>query len=263
MHERLTPETDPRTVDELINAALSELDEDKSWAAISALHFRGTVLILTRAETLCASVCPRERRLGADILGQLGVPDRSYPTECKSILANMLAREDDATVLQAVLVALSHLPGSSVRFARQGSRITLTPTLRYSVVFALTGCEDPIAVKTLLRLTTDSDVRDWATFGLGSQLKLDTPEIRTALIARLDDPDDDTRGEAMIGLARRKDQRVIGAIERDLSTDATEKAIEAAELIASPSLLPSLMALRESLDGSPRGLDRAINACQP
>jgi hypothetical protein len=40
---------------------------------------------------------------------------------------------------------------------------------------------------------------------LNAQLNLDSPEIRAALIARLDDADDDTRGEAMIGMARRKD----------------------------------------------------------
>ena len=54
------------------------------------------------------------------------------------------------------------------------------------------------------------EVRDWATFGLGSlcvDLKSgqyqDSPEIRDALYARLNDPA--ARDEAIWGLAQRKD----------------------------------------------------------
>ena len=265
MSEPVSPEFDSRSVDELVNAALGDLDEDKAWEAVAALHFRGTAEVLQRARTLCESDCCQEQRLGADILGQLGVPNRSFPAECTSILIRMLDNERDADVLQAIFVAFWHLDDDPrvYRFAAAYAEHH-DPDVRHAVVLALTGYEDPIAVNCLIRLMTDSDsdVRDWATFGIGTQLNLDTPEIRAALLARLDDADDDTRGEAMIGMARRKDQRVISAIERDLATSATEKAIDAAALLGSPSLLPSLLALRESLDVSPSCLNDAIKACE-
>jgi HEAT repeat protein len=265
MDELFTCKFDPRSTDDLINAALGELDEDKAWEAVVALHFRGTAEVLQRARALCESDCCQEQRLGADILGQLGVPNRSFPAECASILIRMLGNERDADVLQAIFVAVSHLDDDP-RVSRGAAAYSEhhDPDVRHAVVLALTGYEDSIAVNCLIRLTTDSDsdVRDWATFGIGAQLKLDTPEIRAALMARLDDADDDTRGEAMIGLARRKDHRVLSAIERNLATNATEKAIEAAALFGSPSLLPSLLSLRESLDVSPSCLNDAINACR-
>jgi len=265
MIEPISPEFDPRTIDEFINAALGELDEHRAWDAVSALHWKGNIDVLWRAQGLCESDCCQERRLGADILGQLGVPNRCFPTECASILIRMLDNEHDADVLQAVFVAFFHLDDDP-RVCRLAAEYAEhpDPNVRHAVVLALTGYEEPIALNSLIRLMTDSDsdVRDWATFGIGTQLNLDTPELRASLMARLDDADDDTRGEAMIGMARRKDQRVIGAIERDLATSATEKAIEAAELLGSPSLLPSLLALRESLDVSPSCLERAIRACQ-
>jgi hypothetical protein len=68
-----------------------------------------------------------------------------------------------------------------------------------------------IAVQTVLQLSadTDDDVRDWATFGLGTLLRLDTPAIRHALLARLDDAHHNPREEAMYGLAVRLDRRAV------------------------------------------------------
>ncbi len=55
----------------------------------------------------------------------------------------------------------------------------------------------------------DQEVRDWATFGLGTLGESDSPEIREALFHRLSDGNDDVRQEAMAGLAKRGDQRVL------------------------------------------------------
>ncbi|OYV95779.1 MAG: hypothetical protein B7Z73_01935 [Planctomycetia bacterium 21-64-5] len=104
-------------------------------------------------------------------------------------------------------------------------------------MLALTGHEEQAAIECLIRLSrdSDSDVRDWATFGLGSQCDLDTPQIRDALAARLDDTDDDTRHEAIVGLARRQDRRAIAAVGRELSSDCVSSLVlEAADLLGLP-----------------------------
>ena len=61
----------------------------------------------------------------------------------------------------------------------------------------------------LIALSADPEaaVRDWATFALGTLAEQDSPALRDALAARLDDPDEDTRLEAIHGLALRGDDR--------------------------------------------------------
>lgn len=256
-------EHDPRAVDELINVALSEPDENLRWNAISALHWRGSMEVLQRAASLCESTCSFERVIGTEILGQLGVPERSFPAECGEILCRMLRTETDTNVLQSVLSALSHLryPAAILLAARFATH--LDPAIRYGVVFALTGYESQLAVAWLIRLSADpdDDVRDWATFALGTQIDLDTPKLRDALAARLEDSDDDTRAEAMVGLARRKDRRVVAPLQNELQKELVGSlVIEAAELIAAPELLPYLIAMRPDRF-TDCDLEEAIAAC--
>ena len=61
-----------------------------------------------------------------------------------------------------------------------------------------------------------SYIRDWATFGIGSQIKKDTIEIRNALWERINDKHQDTKLEAIVGLAKRKDIRIKEIIKREL-----------------------------------------------
>ena len=90
--------------------------------------------------------------------------------------------------------------------------------MRFSVACALGHFpNDPEAVATLLTLTRDDDseVRDWAVFGLGVQGDVDSSEIREALLERLTDTDEDVREEAIVGLGKRRDLRMLPVL-RDL-----------------------------------------------
>jgi HEAT repeat protein len=196
---------DPRSTLDLINAALSEPDEDAQCDAVCVLHFRGNAEVLGAAQILCRSSCEQERELGANILGQLGVPERTFPEESVAELLRMLRSETSARVIEAIAIALGHQHDPRavpelVRFAEHPEA-----DVRYAVVHGLTGQLAPLAIATLIRLTQDTEpeVRDWATFALGTQIDLDTSEIRDALAARLNDPDEVTRAEAATGLSRR------------------------------------------------------------
>lgn len=239
MAEIFDPATDPRTVDELFLAALTETDDDLAWQPVSALHYRGTHEALDRARALCLSECSFERRLGADVLGQLGVPERTFSRECCAILMRMLKGERKANVLQSVLIAISHNHWPEVISQASQCAYHSDPGVRHAAALALIGYEEETAIECLIRLSRDpdNDVRDWATFGLGSQCDLGIPPIRDALAERLSDPHDDTRTEAIMGLARRQDPRAVAAIHQELASDSVGSLIfEAAELLGLPNI---------------------------
>lgn len=261
-------QNDPRSVDELISVALSDPHtyEDGGWDAVVALHWRGSGEVLVRAAQLCQSFCAVERRVGADIIGQLGFSERRFTRQRLNILLKMLRQERDSNVLYSVLIALSHLNEADAIGPAARFRTHSDPAVRYAVVHALTGSEDPLALKSLIELTNDedTDVRDWATFGLGTQVDVDMPAVCDALAGRLADPDVVVRSEALIGLARRKDVRSRAALLKELAADSIDFGfIEAAELLADSQLYSVLVALQDRWDGDPELLQRAILACAP
>jgi len=257
---------DPRSTTELINLALMAADEDDLWHSIDVLRYRGTREVLDAGQNLCRSVCPQERELGARILANLGVPERAFLRECLNTLLGMLRADDDPRSLSATLSALAHTEDDRIVPAAVRFKSHADADVRYGVVQAVTGSDDSCAIAALIELTRDADaeVRDWATFGIGQQSSLDTPEIRAALWDRVADEDNDTRDEALIGLAERGDRRVIGPLLMELrSPEVSSLAVEAAERIADPSLHPALVELESWWDEDPYQLRSALERCLP
>jgi hypothetical protein len=97
---------------------------------------------------------------------------------------------------------------------------------------------DAVAVLIALTADTDDDVRDWACFALGTQLsELDDASVRDALAARLSDPHDDARCEALLGLARRRDRRALPVLQVRLAGERVfSLEIDAAGALGDPSL---------------------------
>lgn len=83
----------------------------------------------------------------------------------------------------------------------------------------------------------DEHVRDWATFGLGVQGNLDSEQIREGLADRLTDTHRDVRGEALCGLAKRRDKRALPALIAELNqAEPSDRAFEAAEAFLDDTL---------------------------
>jgi HEAT repeat protein len=106
----------------------------------------------------------------------------------------------------------------------------------------------------------DSNVRDWATFGLGSIIDIDSTAIREALLARLKDDDDETRIEAIEGLALRGDARVVPVILREFDDDIAPEQ----SFLPSERLIEALqkMANDENYEGDKSELRQAIEQCE-
>ena len=210
---------DARSTDELFRVALS-LEGDAAWDAVAALHWRGTEEVLEKSIILSRSSDAKERARAADILGQLGIPDRTFPDQCFDNLLRLLS-DKDVHVTSAAILGLQHLDRDQAAPFVLPYAEHADAKVRYAVAVTLGGVETPPAISALLTLSNDRDdeVRDWATFGLGQLSEEDSNEIRDALANNLADGDADVRYEAAIGLGRRQDSRAAKFIIDRLRAD--------------------------------------------
>jgi HEAT repeat protein len=227
--------------------------------------------VLDRSILLTKSSILAGRWLGIDILGQLGIPKRTFPDECLETLIGLLEQEFYPPILRDICIALGHLKDS--RSIAPQLKFCLHPDweVRYGVVSGLTGHrDDEQAIAGLISLSADICplIRDWATFGL-RLTEADTPAIRAALYQRFlseDSEDEETAeiyGEALIGLANLKDERIIPRLIQELMSDNVGVlAIEAAEVFADDRLYPALLKLQTWWQPA-SDLEDALAVCAP
>jgi len=257
-----------KTTQELFQKALSvKLNGNAYWKYVSKLRSQGSKETFTIAKELCLSADKHRRVLGIDVLCQLRVYGKGCdllksssskpfcPKKAMLIIRPML-RDRRREVILSAIYAMGHLhdPKRSklvAPFARHHS-----VDVRYAVAFALGGDMKPLSINTLVQLTEDVNpmVRDWATFGiaeLADAKRTNSLRIREVLFKRLHDTHMNPRGEAMVGLAKRGDKRVIKYIKRALAGKSPRVyALNAAEEIADPILLLALKDLsRRCKDG--------------
>jgi len=205
-----------KSTSELVNLLLTNRDEDESdsvyWEAMWAIRRRITEEVFKSAQSLCESECSLEQRIGCDVLAQLGGAERPFASNSYPLVASVLRKSSDPDTLTSAISALGwlgDLRGVDLVLPYLGHEDS---DVRYWVTQSLTALHaDQRSIDGLIRLTADSsvEVRDWATFGLGSLTDVDSPEVRDALVARLADDDAIVRGEALVGMAKRQDARVI------------------------------------------------------
>jgi HEAT repeat protein len=208
--------------------------------------------------------------LGADIVSQLGVSPNELHEERLQILLELLSRETEAEVLAAACIGLGHLHDARANTSIMRLKDHPHEDVRYGVAMGLTGDLDDAAITTLIVLSADadSDVRDWSTFRLG-MLENARQEVLDALAARVADEDDDTRAEAIVGLARNRDQRALTPLMKYLDELYTDDECwgyiegllyEAASELADPRLCPVLIKVKSAVPDD-QYLDEALGKC--
>ncbi|WP_244871963.1 HEAT repeat domain-containing protein [Catellatospora sp. TT07R-123] len=172
------------------------------------------------------------------------------------------SRSEDARPAQllTVNVDLPAYPAANAELLTVNADLPAYPAANAELLIANADLEagelrPGVAELIVLMGDVDQDVRDWATFGLGAQLDDDGPLIRRALWERTDDPYQDVREEAVRGLARRGDRRVLPLLARLLELETVGVAVfDAAAELADPSLVPLLREFS--------GAGSAIEACE-
>ena len=250
---------DTQQMDKLFVQTLTgHYDDESPWEAVRALHQKGDRDVCARAAEWCRSDDPLKRARGADVLAQLGRAadhlHNNFPEESFSVVSSLVQREKDVLPLLSGIHALGHIGNPLAIPLVIAQRCHPCEDVRFAVACTLGSfANDPRTVDTLLALMQDADedVRDWATFGLGVQSDLDSADIRDGLFHRLTDPDSDVRGESLLGLAKRQDQRALPALIAELNqSEIHDRAFEAAETFLGDSL--------EGLDRNPTDYVAAI-----
>ena len=256
--------------DEELYLVIIEKNCDEKHAAASQLTTRGGKANFQKAIEFCNSKNPNVRVEGAHILGQLGTPKRPFKKESTPILINLLEHDTNEYARASAAAALGHIENPEVVLVLVKHIADPSENVRHDLAFAL-GCYNlPEVVNPLIVLSNDPspEVRSWATFGLGTCVDFDTEEIREALFDRLSDLTPEVRGEALIGLAERKDPRVIEHIKKELSGEFYgDWAVEAAEILKERDFIPLLELLRSRIvheveERFIKNIDSAIDSCK-
>ena len=209
----LDPSLPGRTFDELVELAPGRVDLGRRVGAVPVRarlpRRRGGAVPRARDGRGRRPARARDRRVPARPARHAGA---HVPGESAAALEAMAAREQDPGVLEAIAHGFGHL-GEPYGL---DTLLRALPPRRRAACARRRRSRSPAAaarraVDALIRLSRDehSEVRDWATFALGMLAAQDTEELREALAARLDDPDAETRLEAVHGLALRGDARAV------------------------------------------------------
>lgn len=246
-----------------------DVDSDLIWDPLIRLRESGTRSVLDRVLVWCQDPDRYRRAIGVLILAQFGKDGREYPDESVAMIRSMIPNEQDVEVMTSLIAAV-HFRGLvdclPWLFSLVGHP---SEDVRWHLAWALPiekGKEvvvDRETIETLVRLACDLEprVRDWATFSLG-MTEADSPEIRDVMLQRIIDSDFDTRSEAAIWLAKRKEPRGIIPLRDCLLSDRVgEFHVEAAWMYADPQLKDALVTLKRWWDVDSELLDRAIAAC--
>lgn len=209
------------TDDKLISRLINNKTDKSRWDNISVLRKRPSQELFAKCVVLIKSNNPKIRKIGIDILAQLGLPPRPFLKETLKIYFDLFEVETDPDVLMSLLYSIGHnndkLDNEQIK--KICSFINSENSwVKEGLVSALLGIDSLNAIETLIKLSSDklSHIRNWATFGLGTQIERNNKKIREALWERVNDKHQETKLEAIVGLAKRKDKRVNDIIRREI-----------------------------------------------
>jgi HEAT repeat protein len=257
-----------RPLDVRIEAALGTYDEDCRWDLIAGILAECPDDVLEEAAGLLQGDLERGRTLGADILGRfVGIEPNSRPVVLDALLTAMTVEKASAPKA-SIVAALGHIDDPGTLGEVCPLACDPSPEVRLAVAFAVaTISPQPLAPEArtaLLSLSRDGDpeVRDWATFGLGTLSDADGPDVRAALLERAEDASHEARAEALFGLAVRRDPRAVPHLIRALQSPLVGGLeVDAAAAAADPRLLPALWALQQAGAADQVRVRRAIDRC--
>lgn len=228
------------------------LENNKSlktyWDNISELRKRVNEDVFNQAYEFAKSQIDKKKIIGIDVLAQLGFDPRFRQEEIIKLCFELLQEKQSDDVLYSLFFGISH---NNERLTNEQVSQLITfknskkSEVRYSLVWAISGVDNPKAIETLIELSEDSfsSIRNWATFGIGTLSKQNNDRIIKALWNRTKDKHQETKLEAIVGLANRNQVAVKEQIIEELKNDEYGTLLfDAIETLNDKAFIPYLEA---------------------
>lgn len=207
--------------EKIFGKLLTNKSEEAYWDNIRELRLRPMKAVFEKALRFTNSKLIKERAIGVDILAQLGSNPRPFYQETITRYFELLNLKEETEVIVSLLCAIGHnndnlTPAQIFKMVQfKNHKIG---EVRQGLVTALLGVEHNNAIEVLIELSEDSipSIRNWATFGIGTQIEVSNKKIIDALWRRTLDQDQITRLEAIVGLANRGENKVKELIIKEL-----------------------------------------------
>lgn len=243
---------------------------DDAWEVLQEARAHGRAAF-DAALVLLSSDEAADRSLGCHLLVVLCNPDEEeWGREVATVMAGLAVGEHDAEVLCCLATALGFARHRLGLPALVGLSTHPDSDVRQQAAQALPSCAEGadgvLLSATLLALMADpdDDVRDWATFGLGTLTDFDGPAVREGLVICMGDENLEVRDEALLGLARRRDPRLVAFLVARLEEESVGMlAVEAATYARDDRLFATLQELTTWWDVDSDLLAEALSACDP
>ena len=235
------------TSEKIFTRLLNNKTQKTFWENVRELRKRPNKEVYNRAFKLANSEIEKEQIIGIYVLAQLGFDPRFQQEKTVDLYFRLLEKEKSPKVISAILSSISHnnenLSEKQILKLIEYKNHKFV-NVRFELALALSCLENESAIKTLIELSNDrdSDTRNWATFGIGTQLDNDSEEIRIALWNRVSDKDQITRFEAISGLTKRKDKKIKDVLKTELENidENGSLILESIEVLNDKDFIPLL-----------------------
>lgn len=211
------------TSEKIFDRLVNNKSEKTYWNNISELRKRANDDVFNQAYKLAKSQIDKKKIIGIDVLAQLGFDPRFRQEETIKLYFELLEENQNDDVLFSLFFGISHnnekLTNNQVLQLIK-FKDSKNNDVRYSLVSAISGVDNPKAIETLIELSEDnfSSIRNWATFGIGTLCEQNNDRIIKALWNRIKDKHQETKLEAIVGLANRNQVAIKEQIIEELKS---------------------------------------------
>jgi len=208
----------------LFEKAIKAKSQNLYWKTIFELRTFVDDEMIEKCFELINSKSQKSKIIAIDILSQLGTKRTKFAKKLIKKLFEFLQESENEKLTRSCLIAISHnnkfITKKQIKFLEKFKN-DKSKEIRYALIFSILTLEDETAINILIKLSDDRSpkIRDWSLFGLGTQIEIDNKEIRKTLYKHCFDKDDQSKQEAIKGLANRNDERVYEIVLNELKSE--------------------------------------------